>query len=159
MEGPVVPLERNLYRHPLAGLLWERQFENAYLHNDKEGLFLSVYVYDIKQAGKKQNIDPMWKVLVKEVGLGEPTSLLDHVYLGCTQRQCEISKDTVDNYRNTLPPETYAVSFLFWQEISVCSFSFGAGRIFFLRLQFLTCMELFLHDLQFSRCVRSVQRQ
>ena len=22
-----------------------------------------------------------------------------HVYLGCTQRQCEISKDTVDNYR------------------------------------------------------------
>ena len=31
---------------------------------------------------------------------GEPTSFLDHVYLGCTQRQCEISKDTVDNYRN-----------------------------------------------------------
>ena len=24
---------------------------------------------------------------------------LDHVYLGCTQRQCEISKDIVDNYR------------------------------------------------------------
>ena len=30
---------------------------------------------------------------------GEPTSFLDHVYLGCTQRQCEISKDIVDNYR------------------------------------------------------------
>ena len=29
----------------------------------KKGLFLSVYVYDIKLAGKKQNIDPMWKVL------------------------------------------------------------------------------------------------
>ena len=28
MEDPVVPLERNLYGHPLAGLLWERQFEN-----------------------------------------------------------------------------------------------------------------------------------
>ena len=27
MEDPVVPLERNLYDHPLAGLLWERQFE------------------------------------------------------------------------------------------------------------------------------------
>ena len=26
MEDPVVPLERNLYGHPLAGLLWERQF-------------------------------------------------------------------------------------------------------------------------------------
>ena len=25
-EDPVVPLERNLYGHPLAGLLWERQF-------------------------------------------------------------------------------------------------------------------------------------
>ena len=43
----------------------------------------------------------MWKVLNKEVDLGEPTSFLDHVYLGCTQRQCEISKDIVDNYRAT----------------------------------------------------------
>ena len=52
-----------------------------------------------KLAGKKQNLDPMWKVLNKEVDLGEPTSFLDHVYLGCTQRQCQISKDIVDNYR------------------------------------------------------------
>ena len=41
----------------------------------------------------------MWKLLNKEVDLGEPTSFLDHVYLGCTQRQCEVSKDIVDNYR------------------------------------------------------------
>ena len=34
----------------------------------------------------------MEKLLNKEVDLGEPTSFLDHVYLGCTQRQCEISK-------------------------------------------------------------------
>ena len=26
---------------------------------------------------------------MKRVDLGEPTSFLDHVYLGCTQRQCE----------------------------------------------------------------------
>ena len=45
---------------------------------------------------------PMWNVLNKEVDLGEPTSFLDHVYLGCTQRPCEISKDIVDNYRTTL---------------------------------------------------------
>ena len=38
-------------------------------------------------------------LLNKEVDLGEPTSFLDHVYLGCTQRQCEISKDIEDNYR------------------------------------------------------------
>ena len=53
----------------------------------------------IKLAGKKQNIKPMWKILNKEVDLGEPTSFLDNVYLGCTQRQCEISKDIVDKYR------------------------------------------------------------
>ena len=41
----------------------------------------------------------MWKVLNKEVDLGEPTSFLDHVHLGCTQRQCEMSKDIVDNCR------------------------------------------------------------
>ena len=56
-----------------------------------------MYVDGIKLAGKKQNINPKWKVLNKEVDLGEPTSFLDHVYLGCTQRQCEISKDSVDN--------------------------------------------------------------
>ena len=64
-----------------------------------KGLLLSVYVDDIKLAGNKQYIDPMWKVLNKEVDLGELTSFLDHVHLGCTQRQREISKDIVDNYR------------------------------------------------------------
>ena len=50
---------------------------------------VSLYIVkkdDIKLAGKKQNLDPMWKVLNKEADLGEPTSFLDHVYLGCTQR-------------------------------------------------------------------------
>ena len=70
MEDPVVPLERNLYGHPLAGLLWERQFEKILLKHDWEkipnweclfvhrekGLFSSVYVDDIKLAGKKQNL-------------------------------------------------------------------------------------------------------
>ena len=51
-------------------------------------------------AGKTQNIVPMWKLLNKYVDLGEPTSFLDHEYLGCTQRQCETSKNIVDNYRN-----------------------------------------------------------
>ena len=79
---------------------WEKvsNWECLFVHREK-GLFLSVYVDDIKLAGKKQKIDPMWKVLNKEVDLGEPTSFLDHVYLGCTQRQCETSKDIVDNYR------------------------------------------------------------
>ena len=113
MEDPVVPHERNLYGHPVAGLLWERQFEKIplkygwekvsnweclFVHREK-GLFLSVYVCDIKLAGKKQNIGPMWKVLVKDVDLGEPISFFDHVYLGCTQRECQTSKGIMDDYR------------------------------------------------------------
>ena len=69
MEDPLVLLERNVYCHPLAGLLWERQFEKIqlkygwekvstwecfFVHREK-GLFLSVYVDDIKLGGKKQN--------------------------------------------------------------------------------------------------------
>ena len=38
-------------------------------------------------AGKKQNTAPMRKKF--EVYVVEPTSFLDHVYLGCTQRECE----------------------------------------------------------------------
>ena len=68
MEDSVVPLERNLYGHPLAGLLWERQFEKILLQHGWEkvsnweclfvhrqkGLFLSVYVDDIKLVGWKE---------------------------------------------------------------------------------------------------------
>ena len=36
MEDPVVPLERNLYGHPLAGLLWKRQFEKILLKHGWE---------------------------------------------------------------------------------------------------------------------------
>ena len=101
-----------LYGHPLAGLLLERQFEKIllkhgwekipnwecfFLHRKKDYSYLCMWM--TKLAGKKHNIDPMWKVLNKEVDLGEPTSFLDHVYLGCTQRQCKISKDILDNYR------------------------------------------------------------
>ena len=58
-------------------------------------------VDDIKLAGgKRQNIVQMWQVLTKDVDLGEPTSFLDHVYLGCSQRECQTSKDIVDNDRS-----------------------------------------------------------
>ena len=113
MEDPVVLLEQNLYGHPLAGLLWKRQIEKVLLKPGWEkvpnwecllvirekGLFLSVHVDDIKLAGKKQNSSPTWKILVKDVDMGEPTSFLDHVHLGCTQRECQRSKDIVDNYK------------------------------------------------------------
>ena len=37
---------------------------------------------------------------MKDVDLGEPTSFLDHVFLGCTQRECQTSNSNADNYRN-----------------------------------------------------------
>ena len=67
MVDPVVPLERNLYCHPVAGLLWEMQFEKIllkhgwekipnweclFVHREK-GTFLSVYVDDIKIGWKE----------------------------------------------------------------------------------------------------------
>ena len=36
---------------------------------------------------------------MRDVDLGEPTSFLDHVYVGCTQRVCKISDDIVASYR------------------------------------------------------------
>ena len=111
MEDPVGLLERNLYGDPLAGLSREKQFEKVLLQhgwekvlnweclfvNRAKGLFLSVYVDDIKIVGRTENIKPTWKILMKNVDLGEPTTFIDHVYLGCTQRECKISDEIVEN--------------------------------------------------------------
>ena len=67
VEEPVVPRERNLYGHPLAGLLWERQCEKIPLKygwekvsnweclfvQQEKGLLFSVYVDDIKIGWKE----------------------------------------------------------------------------------------------------------
>ena len=62
----------------------------------KQGFFLSVHVDDIKMAGKKQNTAPMWQQLMKDVDLEEPTSFLDHVFSGCTQRECKPNKTIIE---------------------------------------------------------------
>ena len=103
IEDPVVLLERNVCEHPVAGFLWERHFEkflwgpgwakvpieNVSLFTTKQGLFLSVSVDEIKMVGGRHKMSPMWKKFVKLVDLEEPTPFLDHVNLGCTQRECE----------------------------------------------------------------------
>ena len=91
---------KSIWKKILLTYGWAKisNWECLFVHSGK-GLFLSVHVDDIKLAGKKKILIPMCKVLNKEVDLGEPTSFLDHVYLGCTEGQCEISKDIVDNYR------------------------------------------------------------
>ena len=49
-------------------------------------------------AGKKQHKAPTWKKLMKNVDLDEPTSFLDHMYLGCTQRECKPNEIIIEEY-------------------------------------------------------------
>ena len=115
MEEPVVPLEAKSVRSLLQedyygkgnsrksclGNGWEKvpNWECLFVNSVKE-LFLSVHVDGVKKAGKRQNLDPMWKILMKDVDLGEPSSFPDHVYLGCTQRERTISNEIVIKNRN-----------------------------------------------------------
>ena len=38
--------------------------------------------------------------LMKDVDLDEPTSFFDHVYLGCTQRECKPNDTIIEEYTN-----------------------------------------------------------
>ena len=79
----MVRLERNLYGHPLAGLLWEKMCHRAiqkegfekipgweclFVHR-KQQLFLSVYVDDFRMAGKRQKLPTMLEILRKSLQL------------------------------------------------------------------------------------------
>ena len=113
MEDPVVLLERNC-----TVILWQDCHGKGNLRRSywsmagRKFQIGNVSLYTVK---KDYSYLCMWmtsnwlernKILIRcgkystrKVDLGEPTSFLDHVYLGCTQRQCEISQDIVDNYR------------------------------------------------------------
>ena len=81
IEDPVVLVERNLYGHPLAGLVWERQFEKSLLQHGCEKvasweclfvyrqkvLFLSVFVDDIKLAGRNKTLIRCGKYSTKKL--------------------------------------------------------------------------------------------
>ena len=105
---PVVPLDRNLYGHPLAGLLWERQFEvllgpgwekvpnwECFLFTENKDCS---YRY-MWMVGRLQNMAPMCEKLMEHVDLDEPTSFLDHVYLEYTQRSCKPNEIIIEEYR------------------------------------------------------------
>ena len=63
-------------------------------------IILSIYVDAMKMVGKMQNMAPMWKKLMKNVDLDEPTSFIDHVYLGCTQRECKPHETMIEENTN-----------------------------------------------------------
>ena len=104
MEDPVVPLERNLYGHPLAGLLWERQFEKFYwitfgkkftignassctMRETYSCLCVWMTSNWLERTNDRSDVD--------SIQLKKPISFFDHVYLECTHRQCETSQDVV----------------------------------------------------------------
>ena len=87
---------RKFYWHTVG-----KRFPNwdcFFAHREK-GLFLSVYVDNFKLVGKKQNTIRLGKYSWKPLIWEKPTPFLDHVYLGCTERECQISEDIVDNYK------------------------------------------------------------
>ena len=47
---------------------------------------------------KREAETPMWKKWMKNVDLDEPTSFLDHIYLGCTQRECKPNDIIIEEY-------------------------------------------------------------
>ena len=62
----------------------------------RKGMFLSVYVDDIKMAGRKHNMKPMWKKLERKVYVEELTALQDQIYLVCTQWDCKTNTRFVE---------------------------------------------------------------
>ena len=116
-------LKGKLYGHPFAGVLWERQFvkvslelrwrtvpngECLFVHR-AQGFFLSENVDDIKKGWKRAEYGSHVEKLMKQVDLGERTSSLDHIYLGCTQRECKPNESVIEEYRtcsnHEYPPE------------------------------------------------------
>ena len=100
-----------MYGHRLARLLWERQFEKIllkhgwekipnweclFVHREK-GLFLSVYVDDIKLAGKKILFRCGKYDTEKLIWENQHHSLT--MYTWDALKDTEMSKDIVDKYR------------------------------------------------------------
>ena len=65
----------------------------------KTKIILIGNVGDIKMAGRKQDLSLMHKKLTKFVDIAEPASFLDHVYLGCTQRECKPNENVFKEYK------------------------------------------------------------
>ena len=109
IKDPVCPMLRNLYGHPLAGLLWEKGsqkrimscgfervkgWESLYVHREQQ-LFLGVYVDDFHMAGKADNLAPMWEKLGKVIDLDEPVSFDGNTYLGCQQENVIVPTEVI----------------------------------------------------------------
>ena len=115
IEDPVVPLERNLCGHPVGGLWWERQFEDMFLDLGwwrSTNLGVSVCSSNTRtifyRCTRMTQTCPerrrIWlrKRWMKNVDLDEPTSFLDHIYLGCAQRECKQNDIIIEEWTKML---------------------------------------------------------
>ena len=50
-----------------------------------------------KSLGKQQNMGSMWKMLQKEIDLGDPTPWIDKCIFGCTQREAKVDARAVQS--------------------------------------------------------------
>ena len=65
-------------------------------------------------TGKSQNMTPMWKKLMKNVDLDEPTSFLDHENLGCTQSECKPNEIIVEEYS-----KMFRITYFCWSNCKI----------------------------------------
>ena len=61
-------------------------------------------------GGNMNNRKPMRDKLMKQVQLEQPAPLLDHIYLGCTQRECKLNlkivRENKDSFESLISPGT-----------------------------------------------------
>ena len=127
--------------------------ECLFVHREK-GPISSVYVDDVKLAGKKQNIDPMWSDLQGYCGILQK-------YAGAMEKLPE-TKVTGQGgrtgllTRGTIRPEINSNDFGWFLEL--CSrFEFGFRRCgnfcFFERFEFFGVFELLSHTMWLYMCL------
>ena len=113
-EDPVVLLERNLYGHPLVDLLCERLFEKVLSELKLEkvpnwemlisastarSILIEIHGTTSKWVERSRTWRPSGRKLMKNVDLDAPTSILVHVHLGSTQRECKLNKIIIELHK------------------------------------------------------------
>ena len=76
------------------------------MHRKKQ-LFLSIYVDDLKMAGRQANIPPLWEELKKYLDLDPPSKMTENQYLGSSQR--DIVPDPVNVERMGAAFENFSI--------------------------------------------------
>ena len=79
-------------------------WECLFVHR-KQGLFLSVYVDDIRMAGRTQNMAHRVEEIVETCGSWRTNIFLDHEDVWYTQRECKPNEIIIKEHKETLDHE------------------------------------------------------